>query len=105
MKLLIMIAMSIVFYGCSNKMPLTGDYRLKSEEAVRGEKVYMRFCYRCHQDGHGGLGPSIIHKPGYIIKLQVRNGFGVMPSFKKEMLPKQELNDIVSYLKEIKKMK
>lgn len=50
----------------------------------------------------GGLAPSIINKPlpGFMIKFQVRNGLGAMPSFKKERLSKDELNDVVAYIKE-----
>lgn len=75
-------------------------------EAEKGEQLFMNFCYKCHPGGTAGLGPSLNDKPlpGFAIKFQVREGWGVMPSFKKDVISAEELDDIVHYLKELRKI-
>ncbi len=96
----------ILFAGCSQKVVPPGErgIPLRSAAAVRGQELFMKNCYRCHPGGMGGVGPSIVNKPlpGFLIKFQVRNGLGAMPSFKKSQLSKEDVKDIVKYLKERK---
>lgn len=60
----------------------------------------MRVCNGCHPGGEAGLGPALNNKllPGFLIKFQVRNGLGVMPSFSQDVISPEELDDLVSYL-------
>lgn len=70
-----------------------------------GEQTFMNYCYRCHPGGADGLGPALNNKalPGFAIKFQVRHGVGVMPSFSKEVISKEKLDDLVAYLKALRK--
>lgn len=104
MKKLLLIFFAIIAFSCSQKIVPPGERgpSLRSAKAIRGQGIFMINCNRCHPGGMGGLAPSIINKPlpGFMIKFQVRNGLGAMPSFKKERLSKDELNDVVAYIKE-----
>lgn len=106
MKNMLMIIMIIIVSACTKKIipPAEGVEPVGSEKALRGQVAFIQRCNRCHPDGMAGLGPSIINKPlpGFLIKLQVREGFGAMPSFKSKSLPGKELDDIVSYIKELR---
>jgi mono/diheme cytochrome c family protein len=76
-----------------------------NERIANGERVYMANCQKCHPGGEGGLGPSIIANPApqFVKRFQMRHGLGVMPSFKKDEISKQDLHDISSYLRAWKK--
>jgi mono/diheme cytochrome c family protein len=58
----------------------------------------MTHCHKCHPGGEAGLGPSVLHKPGFAKRLQVRHGLGTMPSFNRKEISKQELDAIIKYL-------
>lgn len=94
-----------LFLGCNVQRVPPGEevQQELSEDAVKGQMVFMEYCNKYHPAGSSGLGPSIINKPlpGFLIKLQVRTGMGVMPSFKKEQLSEKELDDLVEYIKAI----
>jgi mono/diheme cytochrome c family protein len=92
----------ILISGCNAQRmpPAESAQKDLSEDAVKGQMVFMEYCQKCHPGGSSGLGPSIINKPlpGFMIKLQVRTGMGVMPSFNKNILDKKELDDLVEYI-------
>lgn len=104
MKKLLFVLLVIAGAGCTQKITPPGErgYSLRSAAAVKGQDVFMRNCNRCHPGGMGGLGPAIINKPlpGFLIKFQVRHGLGVMPSFDKKRISKEDLNNAVAYIKE-----
>jgi mono/diheme cytochrome c family protein len=105
-KLIILLAVIIAIAACSTKLmlPDEGEQLVQSEAALNGQEVFMEYCNRCHPAGNAGLGPSIINKPlpGFLIKKQVRKGLGAMPSFDKEHLSEEELDNVIVYLKKIK---
>ena len=98
-----MIFLIVIISGCTKQlMPQAEETRpVLSEKALHGQTVFMQRCNRCHPEGMAGLGPSLINKPlpGFIIRFQVRNGLGAMPSFNKNILAKKDLDDVVAYLK------
>lgn len=65
----------------------------------------MKKCKQRHPLGDAGLGPAINNKPlpGFMIKSQVRLGAGAMPSFSKEEINGEELDDLVEYLKALRR--
>lgn len=90
--------------ACSQKIAgPSGSTEAFSDNAAKGKKVFMDKCNRCHPGGMGGLGPAIINKPlpPFLIKFQVRNGLGAMPSFNKDRLSKEDLNNLVTYIKKL----
>lgn len=67
---------------------------------ARGQVVYMRHCYSCHQGGEGGLGPALLQlAPGPIVRTQIRAGIGVMPGFSHDEISTAEMNDLISYIR------
>ena len=85
--------------------PVAGPLPITSEKVARGEKAYMVHCDKCHPGGEKGLGFALNNKPlpGSMIKAQVRAGVGSMPSFSKELLPDHQLDDLVTYMKTLRK--
>lgn len=104
MKKTLILLIIVILSGCSQKVVPPGErgHSLKTAAAVKGQDVFMKNCNRCHPDGMGGIGPAIVNKPlpGFLIRFQVRNGLGAMPSFRKERLPKSDLDNLVKYIKE-----
>jgi mono/diheme cytochrome c family protein len=80
--------------------PVVGPITSPDPEVQKGRIVFHEHCYKCHPGGEGGLGPSLNDKslPGFLIKMQVRNGLGVMPSFPKRDIPDDELKALTKYL-------
>jgi mono/diheme cytochrome c family protein len=98
----ILLALAVVVASCGSARrsePIVGPIAL-SPTAVRGEQVFMRNCHECHPKGEGGLAPSLNDKPlpGFLIRLQVRNGLGAMPEFGSDQISDVELADLVAYL-------
>ncbi|WP_447977226.1 c-type cytochrome [Candidatus Nitrospira bockiana] len=63
----------------------------------------MAKCHQCHPGGEAGLGPAINNKPlpDFLVRLQVRKGFGAMPGFTTEQLTDEELAHVLVYLHEL----
>lgn len=87
--------------------PLYKPMNLENEQVAQGQVLYMRYCDKCHPGGESGLAPAINDKPvpGFVIRFQIRNGLGAMPAFKKEVIPSQELDDLMAYIKQQRKAK
>jgi mono/diheme cytochrome c family protein len=64
----------------------------------------MAHCHKCHPNGEAGLAPGINDKPlpEFLMKTQVRVGLGAMPSFSREQISDQELDDLIRYLKTLR---
>jgi mono/diheme cytochrome c family protein len=69
-------------------------------QVARGERVFAHHCQACHPGALAGLGPGIIDKPipALLVRLQVRVGLGVMPSFAADEIDDDELDALVAYL-------
>jgi glucose/arabinose dehydrogenase/cytochrome c5 len=69
-------------------------------QQLRGQAVYFRNCYHCHQGGEGGLGPALLRlAPGPVIRTQIRAGLGVMPGFSTCEIPPDDMDALITYLK------
>ena len=75
------------------------------QSAERGRAVFMVNCHQCHPGGEAGLGPAINDKPfpEFLKKFQVRHGLGTMPSFSEEKISDEQLDDLMEYLKVIRR--
>lgn len=84
--------------------PLVGPIAMRTPAESHGERLFMAQCSFCHPKGETGLGPALNDKPlpGFLIKTQVRSGFGAMPAFSHAEISPQELDDIVAYMKAIR---
>lgn len=101
----IILLSTVVLNSCSSARrsePIKGPLKLSTAELTEGKKHFDRYCNSCHPGGEAGLGPALNNKsivPSFIIKFQVRNGLGKMPSFSREQIPPDELDKIVKYIK------
>ena len=71
----------------------------RNASVQNGEGVFMQYCQKCHPAGEAGLGPAINPAPQFVKRFQVRHGLGVMPAFSKEIISKDDLRDLLAYLK------
>jgi mono/diheme cytochrome c family protein len=87
--------------------PIRGPMDLSSTDVHAGMKVFMKRCYQCHPGGEGGLGPAINNKPlpEKLIKFQIRKGIGSMPSFSQSEIPDDLLDQLMDYIKALRKHK
>jgi mono/diheme cytochrome c family protein len=111
MKYGLLITILILLITCTTTLiscvvrksePVTQKEFIPGNERIsNGERQYMMYCQKCHPAAEGGLGPAINPNPApqFIKRFQVRHGLGVMPSFKKDEISKEDLRDISQYLK------
>ncbi len=80
--------------------PTSQPVEVTSGFVDKGQKVFMMMCHECHPRGTAGVGPALNNKPlpGFLIKLQVRQGFGAMPAFSEEKISDSDLEALVAYL-------
>jgi mono/diheme cytochrome c family protein len=106
-SLLVILAMGSVIASCSARRgePIKGPLPITSVALEDGQKVFMRQCHQCHPGGEAGLGPAINNKPlpGFMIRLQVRNGIGAMPAFSQRDINSKEMDDLVEFLKALRR--
>lgn len=105
--IILSIVVSCVMYSCALRKsePIVGKtFTVKNMQIQHGQELYMKHCQKCHPGGEGGLGPAINPNPapGFVKKMQVRIGLGVMPSFNHQEIAKEDLKDIGKYLKALK---
>jgi mono/diheme cytochrome c family protein len=103
-----LLVSSLLTAGCGSARrgePLVGPREITDPVLLLGQQVFDTYCHQCHPGGTSGVGPAINNKPlpGWLIKFQVRNGLGVMPSFSSEQIPPAELDAVVRYLKELRR--
>jgi mono/diheme cytochrome c family protein len=101
---LLALLLSLPACGTARRGEPYGEMHLTSEASRRGEEVFMHYCQACHPGGEAGLGPAINNKPlpGFLIRMQVRRGFGAMPPFPREILPDHDLDAVVAYLRDLR---
>lgn len=66
-----------------------------------GQFLFMEHCNQCHVGGAAGVGPSLNDKPlpPWLVRFQVRHGFGGMPAYSTRVLSDHELEDVVTYVR------
>ncbi len=106
-RLLALAGVVAVLTGCSARRsePLVGALDDSSAAVSRGRQVFMASCHACHPGGEAGLAPAINNKPlpGFMIKTQVRLGVGAMPAFSRDEISTEQLDDLVTYLKALRR--
>ena len=105
---LALAALSLAQSGCHSVRrgePIVGPMDLSNASLQSGQKLFLQHCHQCHPRGEGGLGPPLNNKPApaFLVKLQVRTGLGSMPSFHKNELSDEELNQLIDYLMALRK--
>lgn len=103
-RLVALLILTALLFSLSCKSRKEAPYIIPlanaSNDVQEGKLLFNNFCNKCHPDGTAGLGPSIINKPfpDFLIRFQIRNGLGVMPAFKKDYLPDEDVKKIISYI-------
>ncbi|MDQ3458966.1 MAG: cytochrome c [Deinococcota bacterium] len=104
-KALILLAggLALTGVGCGPAYrgePILGALDISEPQVALGQRVFYANCQQCHPGGAGGLGFALNNKPltSGMIKFQVRNGIGAMPSFSAERIGDEELDALVVYL-------
>ena len=96
----------VIALGCSARRsePIAGPMMITSDTVAQGQKTFMAKCHQCHPGGDAGLGPALNNKPlpKFLIRLQVRQGFGAMPAFSEKDITDEELEHLLVYLKRLR---
>jgi mono/diheme cytochrome c family protein len=104
---LVVLAIGSFITSCSARRgePIKGPLPIGSVAVGNGQKVFMRECHQCHPGGEAGLGPAINNKPlpGFMIRGQVRNGIGAMPAFSQSDISPKEIDDLLEFLKALRR--
>jgi mono/diheme cytochrome c family protein len=84
--------------------PKAPELQPRSHEVAYGGMLFRKFCYQCHPNGAGGLGPAINNKPlpEIAIRTQIRKGVGSMPSFDETWLNDEEVAAIAKYVQALR---
>jgi mono/diheme cytochrome c family protein len=99
---------ALTLSGCSSARrgePFTQRTLAGSSNVTRGEHVFFEHCHQCHTGGESALAPALNNKPlpGFMIRMQTRAGLGAMPAFPESKISDDELDDLVAYLKALRK--
>ena len=104
--LLAFATISLILVACSARRgePLVGARTGNDPRVGHGRIVFMQNCHKCHPGGEAGLAPGINDKPlpEFLMKTQVRVGLGAMPSFDRQQIRDQDLDDVIRYLKALR---
>jgi mono/diheme cytochrome c family protein len=103
----LLVSLLIVSASCTYRrsLPLKGPLDTQTASVQKGEVIYMEHCQKCHPQGEGGLGPAMNHIPNPPKRLQIRLGLGAMPGFGKDQISKEELDNLMAYLKALRNNK
>jgi mono/diheme cytochrome c family protein len=102
LAVIFMMLLTVATCSPRRSLPLEGPLTLDQNEQ-EGEKVFMEHCQRCHPGGEAGLGPAINPASSFTKRFQIRHGLGAMPAFDENMISDQQLENVLSYLKALKK--
>ncbi|KAA3437201.1 cytochrome c [Rufibacter hautae] len=113
--MLLMVLPMLLLYSCGTARrsePILGPLALQTQQLENGRVVFMQNCQRCHPLGEAGLGPSLnnIPLPGVALRFRVRSkafflGIGRMPSFKKHEISREQMDELVVYMKALRRHK
>jgi mono/diheme cytochrome c family protein len=89
---------------------LAAEHREEDPRVAAGRLVFKNHCQKCHPDGEAGEGPAInpAPLPGIVMRYRVRSRsiflwMGKMPSFKRNELSRKEMNDLIAFIKHMKR--
>jgi mono/diheme cytochrome c family protein len=104
----LLAAAALIAVGCMSQRrgePIAGEFIPRSTEERSGRELFMQSCHQCHPGGMAGLGPAINNKPlpQWLIKVQVRQGLGAMPSFDESELSEADLDALAEYVSALRR--
>jgi len=107
---ILLLAIILAIYACGTAkrgVPAYAPIPITNPAVAKGEVVFDNFCQKCHPGGETGLGPAINDKPvpGFVIRFQIRHGLGAMPAFKEDAISDDELDNLLAFIKAMRKAK
>lgn len=77
---------------------------IMTRREYKGMQLFMAHCNECHPGGNAGVGPALNDKPlpDFLVHFQIRQGMGDMPAFKEEELSKDEVKQIVLFVRQLR---
>ena len=104
----ILIPLLLSTTGCGSARrgePIAGPISLSTDTARHGQQLFMKNCHQCHPGGEAGLGPALNNKPlpGFLMRFQVRHGYGAMPAFGEDQIASEDLTALLEYLHALRK--
>lgn len=104
LALVLLIALAAACGSARRGEPFTRAVVPANEQLARGAQVFYEHCHKCHTGGEAALAPALNNKPlpAFLLRFQVRRGLGAMPAFPETQIDKQELDDLVTYLTELR---
>ena len=99
----ILILLLLCTTGCGSARrgePIAGPISLSTDSARHGQQLFMKHCHQCHPGGEAGLGPALNNKPlpGFLMRFQIRHGYGAMPAFGEEQIASDDVTALLEYL-------
>ena len=103
----VVIVLASLWSGCGSARrgePIAGPMVIASPKIKQGQQAFMKHCHQCHPGGEAGLGPALNNKPlpQFLMRFQVRQGFGAMPAFSEQEINDEDLDHLLAYLKALK---
>lgn len=104
----VLILLLLTMTGCGSARrgePIAGPMSLATDTARHGQQLFMKHCQQCHPGGEAGLGPAINNKPlpGFLIRFQIRHGYGAMPAFGEDQIASEDVTALLEYLQALRK--
>jgi mono/diheme cytochrome c family protein len=104
----LVITLLLLQAGCGSARrsePIAGPLKIDSPAVKNGQKIFMEHCNQCHPQGETGLGPALNNKPlpGFMVRFQVRKGLGAMPAFSKKEISDEQLNEMLEYIRAMRR--
>lgn len=103
LRLLFTCAAVLALAACGSARrgePLIGEKPIRNPTIALGQRVFAANCTQCHPGGERGLGTALNDKPlpAWLVRFQVRNGLGAMPSFSSDQIGGAELKALSRYV-------
>jgi mono/diheme cytochrome c family protein len=111
-----LVLYSVVFALLCACSPRRIKSEMKAEDRAdarlaKGRAVFKANCQKCHPNGEAGAGPSLnnVHLPGFMLRARIRSRAfllytGRMPAFDKTEISRKEQDDLIRYLKQLRKL-
>jgi len=102
------VVLGLASSACSARRsePVAGPLPQLDAQQQRGQYLFMHTCNPCHPQGEAGLGGGLNAKPfpAPAIKAKVRTALGgEMPTFNSTELSDDQLDDIIAFMKVLRK--
>jgi mono/diheme cytochrome c family protein len=105
---IVILAFAVIMIAACGTQRRMDVYKPGNEDQAitLGRTVYKTHCDKCHPNGEAGVGLPLnnIYLPGFVTRYRVRSRsmllwLGKMPAFKQHEISKEEMDNLIAYLK------